>query len=532
VPTDAEDDLRFLQDRLALYAATVTLISGAFLVLGVLVHLALSGEFDQASRIPHIAGTAVMLNVWLLVRGRRTHSLRALQILDAVGTVGSSLMFAWMAYQMASPIGTAVGLLAISFITLGRAAQLPSTPKRTVLLAALSFVGILASPLFGPIQANLPQTFVGRLVGTLDPFLWSLSGTALATVASKVIYGLQEKVLEARQLGQYTLDEKIGEGGMGEIYRARHAMLRRPTAIKLVRRGQSEQLKRFEREVQLTALLRHPNTISVYDYGRTPDGTFYYAMELLEGMNLETLVERHGAQPPGRVVHVLLQICGALAEAHGVGLIHRDIKPANVYLCRHGGLDDFVKVLDFGLVRQIENGKALTETGSYMLAGTPLYMAPEAIVSPNEIDARADLYSLGALAYHLLTGSPPFTAGSVVEVCSHHLHTEPESLSERLGRPIPEALERVVLACLAKDPDARPQSASELASVLRTMLANLPWAPADALSFWQGEARMPSPSPKKTSARTIRLDMAERMKRSLRERAPARVTGRSAEYHA
>jgi serine/threonine-protein kinase len=352
---------------------------------------------------------------------------------------------------------------------------------------------------------------VGRLIGTLDPVIWSVSGTALATVASKVIYGLQEKVLEARQLGQYTLEAKIGEGGMGEIYRASHAMLRRPTAIKLVRPGRSEQLQRFEREVQLTASLRHPNTISVFDYGRTPDGTFYYAMELLDGMNLETLIERHGAQPPGRVVHILLQVCGALAEAHGVGLIHRDIKPANVYLCRHGGLDDFVKVLDFGLVRQIESDKPATETGSYVLVGTPLYMAPEAIVSPKSIDARADLYSLGVMAYHLLTGSPPFTASSVVEICSHHMHSTPEPPSARAKQKIPEALERIVLSCLAKDPADRPQTAADLARLLRAAQADAPWTSADALSFWENEARVSAVSQPSSGARTIHLDLAERL---------------------
>jgi serine/threonine-protein kinase len=477
----------------------------------VFVHFALGGGFEAQSRIPHIAGTAVPFGVWLAARGRRTHSLGALQTLDAVGTLGTSLMFAWMGYAMGDSIGMAVALLAISYITLGRAAQLPSTPKRTLLLAALSFAGILACPLLGPIPGDLPQTALGRAVATIDPFLWGLAGTALATVASKVIYGLQEKVLEARQLGQYTLEAKIGEGGMGEIYRASHAMLRRPTAIKLVRGGQAEQLKRFEREVQLTALLRHPNTISVFDYGRTPDGTFYYAMELLDGMNLETLVERHGAQPPGRVVHILLQVCGALAEAHGVGLIHRDIKPANVYLCRHGGLDDFVKVLDFGLVRQVESEASATETGSYVLVGTPLYMAPEAIVSPKSIDARADLYSLGGMAYHLLTGSPPFVASSVVEVCSHHLHATPESLSARAKKKIPEALERIVLSCLAKDPADRPQSAAELARLLRAVQTEAPWTSADAQSFWDGEVRASSAAPPPSGARTIHLDLAERL---------------------
>jgi len=273
-----------------------------------------------------------------------------------------------------------------------------------------------------------------------------------------------------RQLGQYTLEEKIGEGGMGEVYRARHAMLRRPSAIKLLSSSSAHELRRFENEVQLTAELKHPNTISIYDYGRAPDGTLYYAMELLDGMTLQELVERHGAQSPARVIHILLQVCAALREAHLKGLIHRDIKPDNVFLCQQAAADDVVKVLDFGLVKQVTTDESLTRSNVNLIVGSPLYMSPEAISAPSDVDARTDLYALGAVAYFLLTGTPVFSGNSVVEVCGHHLHSVPERPSRRASQPIPADLEEIVLDCLAKDRKLRPESADELARRLHECL--------------------------------------------------------------
>ena len=214
--------------------------------------------------------------------------------------------------------------------------------------------------------------------------------------------------IEARELGQYTLDQKIGSGAMGVVYRAHHGMLQRPTAVKLLELDKTSDrtIARFEREVQLTSQLNHPNTIAIYDYGRTPEGIFYYAMEYLDGLDLQTLVDRCGAQPEGRVIHILRQICGSLNEAHGIGLIHRDIKPANIILCQRGGEHDVVKVLDFGLVKAVDEERQIKLTATGVMLGTPLYMSPEAIQRPEAVDGRNDLYAVGAVGYFMITGVP------------------------------------------------------------------------------------------------------------------------------
>jgi serine/threonine-protein kinase len=304
----------------------------------------------------------------------------------------------------------------------------------------------------------------------------------LSTVGATVIYGLRTQVAEAVQLGQYTLLEKIGEGGMGTVYRARHALLRRPTAIKLLRpeRSDGEYLTRFEREVQHTAELSHPNTVAIYDYGRSPDGVFYYVMEYLDGVDLHTLVELDGPQPWRRVVHVLAQVAGALGEAHGRGLVHRDVKPHNIILCRRGGVPDVAKVVDFGLVRRIDSEDGLSQD---RVVGTPAYLAPEAITDPTTPLAASDLYALGAVAYYLLTGSPVFEGKTVVQVCVKHLKNEPVPPARRTDNPIPAELAELVMACLRKDPAARP-TATALRVALERLNADQRWAEQDANAWW------------------------------------------------
>jgi serine/threonine-protein kinase len=296
---------------------------------------------------------------------------------------------------------------------------------------------------------------------------------------------LRVEVREARRLGQYTLESKLGEGGMGVVYRARHGMMRRPTAIKLLKPEHAEaHLRRFEREVQLTARLSHPHTITIFDFGRTPDGIFYYAMELLDGASLDRVIAVAGPLGSPRVVHVLHRVAGALAEAHDIGLIHRDIKPANIMLCRLGGMDDFPKVVDFGLVKDLEHAGAAGLTRANVVAGTPLYLAPEAINDPEAVSGQADLYSLGAVGYFALTGTDVFAGRTLVEVCAHHLHTAPEPPSSRLGHPVGSDLEALILECLAKDPAARPAGAHELRHRLERCRDFGGWTAEDARTWW------------------------------------------------
>jgi serine/threonine-protein kinase len=314
----------------------------------------------------------------------------------------------------------------------------------------------------------------------------------MAASFSQTIYGLRKAVSDIKRLGQYTLGEKLGEGGMGVVYRASHAMLRRPTAVKLLLpdRAGKDALTRFEREVRRTAMLTHPNTVTVFDYGRTTDGVLYYAMELLEGASLDEVVEVDGPQPEERVIHLLEQAAGSLAEAHDAGLIHRDVKPANIMVVDRGGISDMVKVVDFGLVKDVgykARGDATVEaalTQANAITGTPLYLAPETVTAPETVDARTDLYALGAVGYWLLTGTHVFGGSSILEVCAHHLHSVPDSPSVRLGAPVSSDLEGVLLACLAKRPEDRPASAHVLRERLHACAASGRWTNARAAQWW------------------------------------------------
>jgi serine/threonine-protein kinase len=279
---------------------------------------------------------------------------------------------------------------------------------------------------------------------------------------------------------------------MGVVYKARHSMLRRPTAVKLLppERAGEHNLQRFEREVQLTSLLTHPNTIAIYDFGRTPDGIFYYAMEYLDGVDLEFLVEKNGALDASRTIHILMQVAGALEEAHGIGLIHRDIKPANIILCERGATPDVAKVLDFGLVKRIEGTSDDTlKSAVNTITGTPLYLAPEAILTPDKVDGRSDLYALGCVGYWLLTGAHVFDAATVVEICGMHVHTAPTPPSARLGRAVPADLEGAIMRCLAKSADQRPKDASALFDELRMCAETTPWNVTAARRWWSESGR-------------------------------------------
>ncbi len=341
-----------------------------------------------------------------------------------------------------------------------------------------------------------------RALRILRVGFWSIF--ALLMVAAVLVYVLMrvanrlqraawKAALKAKHLGQYALEDKIGEGEFGAVYRAHHALMRRPVAVKLLH---TEKLNlassvRFEREVQLTSQLTHPNTITVYDYGRTPEGIFYYAMEYLGGLTLSQLVKRYGAQPEGRVISILRQVCGSLAEAHTIGLVHRDIKPSNIFLTQRGGLADFVKVLDFGLVKSLD-AEGVEWTMAEATLGTPLYMSPEAVEHPDAVDARSDLYSLGAVGYFLVTGEPLFNWLSLGEVLLHQVKDMPMRPSERLGKPVSPDLEELLMRCLAKDPTARPVNARELDEALGGCQIAGDWTRDLAEEWWRKFAGPPS----------------------------------------
>ena len=461
-----EEGRDFFQARLALFGKLVFLISGCFFAVSLLgtASLLRAGEF--APTLYHLCGTLVAGALWLVARRHGRPSTRVLEWLDTISSVLMCAFFALMGVGLAQALlvaaqdpvsGLSTGLLACSYVVLSRAIAVPSTPGRTL---AVSSVAMAILPIVTLAGTRLPFAVFG-VAG------WSVAAVATAVVASRVIFGLRAEVDQVRRLGQYTLEGKLGEGGMGVVYRASHAMLRRPTAIKMLRpeKAGEDTLRRFEREVQLTANLSHPSTVAIFDYGRTPQGVFYYAMEYLDGLNLEQLVRTDGPQPPARIVHILRQVCGALAEAHEIGLIHRDIKPANIILSQRGGMPDVAKVVDFGLVKSFDRTGSTADievTSANVLVGTPLYMSPEAIAGDAMLDGRSDLYALGAVGYFLLTGTPVFSARSVVEVFAHHLHTPPEPPSIRARDHIPEDLERLVLQCLAKRPDERYDNAKTL----------------------------------------------------------------------
>jgi len=318
-----------------------------------------------------------------------------------------------------------------------------------------------------------------------------LLSALLILVASIAVQFLRRRVEQVKQLGQYTLERKLGQGGMGEVYLARHALLRRPTAVKFIRAGQvSEQnLARFEREVQLTSELTSPHTIEIYDFGCTDEGVFYYVMEYLPGLDLGDLLELQGAIPVARAVFILKQLCSSLAEAHARGLIHRDIKPPNVILTERGGQFDFVKVLDFGLVKDVSNPEAADVTQVHEIAGTPPYIAPERIRDPQCQDVRSDLFSVGVIAFNLLTGKQPFEGSTAMEIAYHVVNTPAPPVRERAEQAIPPPLDELVAECLAADPEKRPASAEVIIARLDALGADASWDQQAARHWWAANAR-------------------------------------------
>jgi eukaryotic-like serine/threonine-protein kinase len=495
VPTEsswADDDLadddsrRLLQTRLALVFIVFSGVS-VFFALNQLVATVLYEKTTSPLAVALSTLSVGAMNGVLAYRYRKgERSYRELRWVEALTTAATCWMVAALLTQVRPPTEASISLqLSVTYVLMTRAVLLPSAGVRTVVVCVLALVpaGIVATwlrahdlPATATVEDWLFQTYMVFRTLVITGFL--------AALTSHVIYGLRRRVQQSARIGQYVLREKLGEGGMGVVYRATHALLRRDTAVKLLlpTRVRDEDVGRFEREVTRMAQLTHPNTVAVFDYGRTPAGVFYYAMEYLEGGDLERLVEYTGALPPARVIWILEQMCRALAEAHAQGLVHRDIKPSNVLLCERGREGDVTKVLDFGLVKDL-NAAADGLSRADSLAGSPLYMSPESIVAPELVDPRADLYSLGATAYFLLTGRPPFTGNTIVEVCAAHLHHTPPPPSEQ-GAGIGAELDGLILRCLQKDPSSRFPDALALRQALLECPSASSWDARRAAEWW------------------------------------------------
>jgi hypothetical protein len=376
----------------------------------------------------------------------------------------------------------------------------------TVVVPTKPWRALLASVVTGatvPFTIALSTAFGGTPTVNASFFFWGfvfpyvVLAPGAALIGSRVVHQLSREVRRARELGAYVLEDRLGTGGMGEVWRARHRLLARPAAIKLIRPEvlsegdgglQHVIVTRFEREAQATASMRCPHTIELYDFGVADDGTFYYVMELLDGFDLESLVKQFGPLPPQRVLHVLRQVCHALGEAHEIGLIHRDVKPGNIYVCHYGREYDWVKVLDFGMVKTLrpEGEASLTLTGETVMAGTPAYMAPEQSLGDEAIDGRADIYQVGCVAYFALTGQLVFSGRTLVEMMLKHATEAPLPPSSRIDTPIPPQLDALVLRCLSKDRAERPATADELAAAVAACARGLPaWTSAEAGDWWR-----------------------------------------------
>jgi serine/threonine-protein kinase len=437
----------------------------------------------------------------------------------AVSVLASLLLFAYTRKASRDPqriLDIGLAYMVLTAFALGLSSHLgPVQPTRSV-APQISWIGAVILMFSAIVPNTRTRTLLaGLLAASMNPLgmLWARAqghwdfGPAsnallmhspdyllvgVAVVIGHVVTTLGRQVTKAREMGSYRLGELLGRGGMGEVYRASHRMLARPAAIKLIRPEMlggtdpavaARAIARFRREAEAAAHLRSAHTVDLYDFGVTEDQTLYLVMELLDGMDLESLVRQHGPMPAPRVVHVLRQVCESLEEAHARGLVHRDIKPANIHIGKVGCREDFVKVLDFGLVKTAGVGAAQSlATIEGVIMGTPAYMPPEMALGA-DVDARTDLYALGCVAYYLLTGEQVFSGDTVLTVITQHLHAVPVPPSERTGLPIPSALERLVLACLAKKPEDRPQNARQLAQSLGT-IGGTAWGEEEAGRWW------------------------------------------------
>jgi eukaryotic-like serine/threonine-protein kinase len=375
-----------------------------------------------------------------------------------------------------------------------RRAALVVGPLALMPFANLLFLSLVHPEAMGWLREGWRKSETARLMLlTFDAMILLILAVS-STYGAYAISRLRRQVAEARQLGQYRLKRRLGAGGMGEVYLAEHQLLKRPCALKMIRSECMEHataLARFEREVRITATLSHPNTVEIYDYGRTEDGAYYYVMEYLPGLSLNELVERHGPLPPERVVYLLRQVCLALREAHAAGLVHRDIKPSNIFAARRGGMDDVAKLLDFGLVQPLAAARAPNQSEDGEILGTPMFMSPEQATGGRELDERSDIYSLGAVAYYLLTGRPPFEGDGGIAVLIAHAR-DPVVPPSQVRPDIPDDLEHVVLRCLAKAAADRFPNAESVGRALGECACAGDWDEGRAARWWRDADRAPS----------------------------------------
>jgi len=508
--------------RLGALALLTALVAGVLMVVERVVHL--PSFVGPGVRFGAQAlGVLLSLTLYAVIVSERVRSHRTLDLACIYQVVQGYLLGVGFYATQLAPGSAMRGGSSVAVWMMVFPLVVPSPPGRTV---ATTLATALMDPLavWTAVALGAPRP---AAADAAQMFVFTILACFLAPLGAKIVYGLTVEVKRAREMGSYRLVGKIGEGGMGEVWRAEHRMLARGAAIKLIRPGMlgsgdalraREVMKRFEREAQATAALRSPHTIEVYDYGLTADGTFYYVMELLEGHTLEALVERFGPLPAERVVFILRQACHSLAEAHAAGLVHRDVKPSNIFACRLGLDVDVVKVLDFGLVKsggpQARLEQGLTVEGS--LTGTPAYMPPEVALGSGPVDGRADIYALGCVAYWLLTGKAVFEGDNAMQVVIDHVRTAPVPPSRRTSQPIPDALERIVLLCLEKDPARRPSSVVALSNELQVLGLEAHWSEERAQAWW-------AEHPAEAVAEALPGDPAEKSLSSLETRSVAPV---------
>jgi hypothetical protein len=447
--------------------------------------------------VPGLISIAVAVSVALAIRmaGLRPAAITALALLfEVVGCYGIA------AAEFLQPAGLNagapwVGLSWVAVFMLLFNVVVPTVPRYAVIAALVSVTSV-------PVMVMLSISWFppASPPGGLEIFFRFgfpyLLVVIMAYVGARVVYNLGTEVTRARELGSYRLEDRLGAGGMGEVWKASHRLLARPAAIKLIRSsgaengvgGSNDMRRRFEREAQVIAQLRSPHTVTLFDFGVSEQGSFYYVMELLDGIDTDTLIRRFGPIPAERVVHILRQICHSLSEAESCGLVHRDIKPANIFMCRYGEDYDFVKVLDFGIAKVAPEDWPEAQTAMTMpnvVHGTPAFMAPEQALGGVDVDTRADIYSTGCVAYWLLTGQFVFTADTPMKLLLAHAHEPPESPSTRTELPIPPGLDALVLSCLAKDRERRPASPRDLLQRLEAVALQQAWTDARAREWWK-----------------------------------------------